>query len=383
MCDRCCSTRVEDCLLASRRNAVSTSFRTLFELQAVGDQPSGRDLAEAAALPLLVVRKLRVFFGDPSIRGQWTTCHWGVAFRLAVMALAVLAVWSARGLTTFVRVVLTLLCALVPVLHRCALHTFLFCVVPDPLWSADPLRRLYIVSRLHWFRADVDQTSFTPRVASWMHSRSARILYKPHMYRRRPLMHQIDNAFELRIKRKPSSASARPPGNRHSCQVCHRLRATQVCTRCNACSLCGPCHRAARSAEHQACPLCPAEASAEESCVVCMERAATHAFACGHECVCAECAAALPSEECPLCKKKSRAVRVWSGGARRCLGCDDPGAAVSPDHMFSGCGHRAVCKVCAERLGAGTSAKARCPLCRRWSRCVRVFHAESSVLGAV
>jgi hypothetical protein len=57
---------------------------------------------------------------------------------------------------------------------------------------------------------------------------------------------------------------------------------------------------------------CPAneeeESEVDSTCVVCMMRARTHTFLCGHRCFCQECGDLL--RECPLCQYASSAVKL-------------------------------------------------------------------------
>jgi hypothetical protein len=47
----------------------------------------------------------------------------------------------------------------------------------------------------------------------------------------------------------------------------------------------------------------------DKVCAICKDKSKTHAFLCGHVCVCEECASDLT--QCPLCRKKGKAFRVF------------------------------------------------------------------------
>ena len=51
------------------------------------------------------------------------------------------------------------------------------------------------------------------------------------------------------------------------------------------------------------------DAREEGLCVVCIECRADTVFLCGHMCVCELCAAGLQS--CPICRRRSRPIRVF------------------------------------------------------------------------
>ena len=56
-------------------------------------------------------------------------------------------------------------------------------------------------------------------------------------------------------------------------------------------------------------PPPPVVRTRSTTCSVCLNSEKTHAFLCGHKCVCASCAARC--QQCPLCRDVSRAIRIF------------------------------------------------------------------------
>ena len=392
LCRSCCSSSV-------RNSRIETSAGTYLQTRAYLEQNTPQlveemvgdgDLDLAPARPLFLVHKLRVLFGDETIRGRWVARGWVAAGWLACALGATVWLWiGGVALGGRWKVVLTVVFLLLPTLRHLAAYLVIRCTMPWCIINASPMQRLYIVSRMHWspdegvrqwfYNIVGTNTDSYQRVQRWMGRWTSRVLYKPRLYDggTRPLMNRLTRLFRMHLLHN------RHPVRQHSsdtdldvngmCLMCKTSRATQVCDRCSSTSLCGSCARAVR--EHPSvsgCPGCPVS-HVQEDCVICMEKTISHAFKCRHLCVCEECIQDPRLKDCPICRKPSKAVRVWNGGLRRCLVCEKPGC-IDPNFVFGDCFHPVMCTQCAE-TEVSAARKLRCPLCKRRSQVVRLFRS--------